>query len=434
MNCVDAQAMSTSNTLRSRVSRETRQLLTAALIALLALWVLARLRFPGQPPSPNPIPSLLSQLSVAPRFANLAGEIAELQTRLANSWVAIPVTGMDEFSERAPRQSTAVRLRDSAAVMLLRSGDRLTGEPDLIARDRATGLAIVRVNGDPTRQELARWMPPALDTPHYLMATVGTSAGVSLQPVLVGSLHETHSPAWPGPIWSVPDGTGLAASAFVFTTSGEIAGLVVREPSGLAIVPWDIVVSEATRTLDRGREAAADLRVEVQSLTPPLARATGAMKGVIVAWVDPRGPATGQVAIGDVIESLNGQAISDTRDWEVASSRLQPGSATIRVRRRGDSIDLTLTSPTTSTSTATATLGLRMRDVRGVGATVVRVDSHSAAATARLQDGDVITLAGDITAPTAAQIDEAFAAADTGEAIMLAITRGGTHLVVGLVK
>ena len=433
MNCVDAQAMPTSNTLRSRVSRETRQLLTAALIALLALWVLARLRFPGQPPSPNPIPSLLSQLSVPPRFANLAGEIAELQARLANSWVAIPVTGMDEFDER-PRQLTAIRLRDSAAVMLLRRGDRLTGEQDLIASDRATGLAIIRVNGDPARPELARWMPPALDTPHYLMATVGTSAGVSLQPVLVGSLHETHSPAWPGPIWSVPDATGLAASAFVFTTSGEIAGLVVREPSGVAIVPWDIVVSEATRTLDRGRAPAADLRLEVQSLTPTLARATGATKGVVVAWVDPRGPANGHVAVGDVIESFNGEPISDTRDWEVVSSRLSTGTAMMRVRRRGDSIDLKLTSPTTSTSTATATLGLRMRDVRGVGATVVRVDPHSAAHTARLQDGDVITLAGDITAPTAAQIDDAFASAETGEAIMLAITRGGTHLVVGLVK
>ena len=76
MNRVDAKAMSTSNTLRSRVSRETRQLLIAALIALLALWVLARIRFPGQPVNPNPIPSLLSQLSSVPRFANLAGRIA----------------------------------------------------------------------------------------------------------------------------------------------------------------------------------------------------------------------------------------------------------------------------------------------------------------------------------------------------------------------
>ena len=60
--------MSTSNILRSRVSRETRQLLIAALVAVVALWLLARIRFPGAPATPNPIPSLLSQLSVAPRL------------------------------------------------------------------------------------------------------------------------------------------------------------------------------------------------------------------------------------------------------------------------------------------------------------------------------------------------------------------------------
>ena len=52
----------------------------------------------------------------------------------------------------------------------------------------------------------------------------------------------------------------------------------------------------------------------------------------------------------------------------------------------------------------------------------------------RVSEGDLITLAGDITAPTAAQIGDAFRSARTGEAIMLAITRSGTHLVVGLVK
>src|SRR5262245_14963876 len=84
--------MPTSNAAGSRVSRETRQLLTAALIALVALWIFARIRFPGQPPTTNPIPSLLSQLA-APRFANLAGEIAELQNLLSSSWLPVSVSG-----------------------------------------------------------------------------------------------------------------------------------------------------------------------------------------------------------------------------------------------------------------------------------------------------------------------------------------------------
>ena len=202
MNCVDAEPMPTSNTLRSRVSRETRQLLIAALVALVALWVLARIRFPGQTPSSNiPIPSLLSQLSAAPRFANLAGEIAELQARLANSWMAIPVSGTDESVESGPTYLTAMRLENGAAVMLLRSSDRIANEKNIVATDRVTGLAVIRAPGGTPAVEISQWRPPSLNTPRYLMASVGTPAGVSLRPVLVGSLHESSSAAWPGPIW-----------------------------------------------------------------------------------------------------------------------------------------------------------------------------------------------------------------------------------------
>ena len=427
--------MLTSTTLRSRVSRETRQLLIAALVALLALWVLARIRFPGQPPSPNPIPSLLPQLSVAPRFANLAGEIAELQRRLASAWLAIPVSATDTTTENGSRHLTAMRLSNDTAVILLRSGDRMQNDQDLIATDRVTGLAIVRADDTPSRAEIARWMPPGLDGPRYLMATIGTPAGVSLRPVLVGALHEIESPAWPGPIWSVPEGTDLAASAFVFTTSGEIAGLVAREPPGLAIIPWDIVLAEATRILDRGRAPAPDLRVEVRPLTPALTQATGAARGVVVAWVDPRGPMAKQIAVGDVVQSINAQAIAHVRDWEVTTGRLTAGSATFGVRRRGKAMEIGVTLPAAGgASTETTSLGLRMRDVPGVGTTILRIDPRSAANAARLQEGDIITLAGDVTAPTAAQIGDAFRSARTGEAIMLAVTRGRTHLVVGLVK
>jgi S1-C subfamily serine protease len=140
-----------------------------------------------------------------------------------------------------------------------------------------------------------------------------------------------------------------------------------------------------------------------------------------------------RIAVGDVIESINTRAISHPRDWEVASSRLPAGSATIAVRRHGKSMNVEVTLPVADSSATTA-LGLGMRNVPGVGATVLRVDPRSAANAARLQEGDIITLAGDITAPTATQIGDAFRSAQAGEAIMLAITRGRAHLVVGLVK
>jgi S1-C subfamily serine protease len=266
------------------------------------------------------------------------------------------------------------------------------------------------------------------------MATVGTPAGVSLRPVLVGSLHESSSAAWPGPIWSIPEGTDLAPSAFVFTTSGEIAGLVVREPAGLAVIPWDIVTMEANRIRDPARTAVADMRIEVRPLTPALARATGANQGVVVAWVDPRGPADGLVTVGDVIEALNSRLIAHTRDWEVASSRLPEGRATLRLRRRGSTLNVNLTLREVKPSAEAESLGLRMRDVPGLGVAVMGVEPRSAGSLARLQEGDIITLAGEITAPTTEEIGEAFQSIRSGEAMMLAITRGRAHLVVGLVK
>jgi hypothetical protein len=426
--------MSTSHAFRGRISRETRQLLAAALIALLALWVLARIRFPGQSPSPNPIPSLLSQLSSAPRFANLAGEIAELQGRLSTTWLTVAASGAEDVADAGPKQLTAMRLRSDAAVVLLRPGDQLSNQSEVIAADRVTGLAIVRTKEDTAPVGVPPWMPPSLNSPLYLMATVGTSSGVSLRPVLVASLHETQSPAWQGAIWSVPEGTDLTTSSFVFTTSGEIAGLVVREPTGLAIVPWEIVREEATRIIDGERTPVVDLRMEVRQLTPTLAKATGATQGVVVAWVDSRGPAAKHLVVGDVIESVNARAIAHTRDWEVASSRLPVGPVIMHVRRRGKSLDVQFALPAAANSAVISSLGLEMKSVPGVGTTVVRIDPRSAASAARLQEGDIITLAGQITAPTAAQISNAFRSARTGEAIMFAITRGRTHLVVGLVK
>jgi hypothetical protein len=426
--------MSTSHAFRGRISRETRQLLAAALVALLALWVLARIRFPGQSPSPNPIPSLLSQLSSAPRFANLAGEIAELQGRLSTTWLTVPTSSTEDIIDPSSKELTAMRLRSNAAVVLLRRGDRLLNQDEVIAADRVTGLAIVRTKEDNVPVGVPPWMPPSLNSPQYFMATVGTSSGVSLRPVLVGSLHETQSPAWPGGIWAVPDGTDLTPSSFVFTTSGEIAGLVVREPAGLAIVPWEIVREEATRIIDGERTPVVDLHMEVRPLTPTLAKATGATQGVVVAWVDPRGPAARHIVVGDVIESVNARAIAHPRDWEVAVSRLPVGPVIMHVRRRSKSLDVQFTLPPAATSTTAPSLGLGMKSVPGVGTTVVRIDPRSAASTARLQEGDIITLIGQITAPTAAQISNAFRSARTGEAIMVAITRGRTHLVVGLVK
>jgi hypothetical protein len=418
---------------RRRISRETRQLLTAAFLALAALWALARIRYPAGPPTPNPIPSLLSQLSPMPRFSNLAGEIEELQIRLSPSWLVTQISSSGDGGDASARPLAALRLRDDAAVVLLADNARLSDSDSLIAADHASGLTLFRTRGSTPGSVPSPWVPLALGSPHYLMATSASPAGISLTPVLVGSLHPVHSAAWSGPIWIVPEGTNLTSGSFLFTTSGELAGVVALEPAGTVIVPGDVVIADATRLLERGSASAVDVPIEVQPLTSALAKATGARTGVVVAWVDPERAASAQLRVGDVIEALDGQPTASVRDWDILTRRLSTSSVNLRVWRRGKTIDLPLSLPAAEAAAPPA-IGLTLRDLPGVGSSVLEVVRGSAADRARLLAGDIITLAGDTKAPTPEHIQSAFAAAKAGEPIVIALTRGRSHLVVTLVK
>jgi S1-C subfamily serine protease len=75
-----------------------------------------------------------------------------------------------------------------------------------------------------------------------------------------------------------------------------------------------------------------------------------------------------------------------------------------------------------------------MRDVPEGGTRIVGVDAGSVASAARLREGDVITMAGTIQNPSAAEVRAAFDATETGQVLIVAITRSGAHLVEGLEK
>jgi S1-C subfamily serine protease len=73
-----------------------------------------------------------------------------------------------------------------------------------------------------------------------------------------------------------------------------------------------------------------------------------------------------------------------------------------------------------------------MRPVARVGIEVVYVERESAAEAAGIRAGDLVTAIGAIDKPTAAQVRSAFAAAEPGDILIVAITRGSTHRVMGL--
>lgn len=429
--------METSSPYRPRVSRETRLLLTAGVMAVAALWLLARIRFPERPVTPNPVPAVLSQLASGPKYDDLAGEIAQLQTRVQPSLLALELSSATLDSSRATHATAAIRLRDDLAVMLVPPGSNREPWNDaaLLARDAASGLAVVRVRTPvPTSSSPSvPWTPRQLQQSRYLVASDVSPDGLSLRPVFVGSLHPFDSPLWSEPLWAVPERTDLVPGSFLFTSSAELAGLVITHGGRLAIVPGGTVLAEADRLLATPPGRTGTIGIEVQDLTPPVAAVSGASVGVVVTWVDADGAGREQLMAGDVIEAIDGRALATRQQWEVRMARLSVGETlTLRVRRRGDVREVALVASAPVPEPASRSLGLTLRGRTKIGAEVIRVEPGSAAQRAGLNVGDVITLVADVSAPTPTQVMRLFAAVDPGQRVMVAVTRDDAHFVTTL--
>jgi hypothetical protein len=431
--------MEPSNTYRPRVSRETRLLLTAGIAALAVLWLLARIRFPERPVSPNPVPSVLSQLGGGRTFDDLAAEIEQLQRQVQPSLLLLEWRPAGDGAARQARPTAAVRLRDDLAITLVAPGSGREPGPDaaLLAHDAASGLAVVRVSSWAPATAPAPWTPAQPKRSRYLVATDVAPDGVSLRPVFVGSLDPSENVAWAEPLWAVPAGTDLVPGSFLFTNGAELAGLAIAHGSGVAIVPAPALVAEANRLAATPPGPPGTIAVEVQDLTPPVAAVTGGATGVVVAWADPDGPGGDRVAVGDVIEAVDGVALAGRQHWDVRMARLSAGEVlTLRVRRRGELHDVAVTATAPSAGAAAGDadrpLGVVLRRRATVGTEIVRVEEASAAHGAGLMAGDVITLVGDTAAPTPAQVVRSFGSLAEGERVIVAVTRGAAHVVTAL--
>src|SRR5688572_6344387 len=139
--------MAPTITTRPRVSRETRLLLGIVLVSLVALWVLARLRFPDRASGANPVPPLLTQLTPRSTFEDLASSVALLGPRLTPSLMALD---LDRGPSRGDALQPGLRVRDDVAVTLLPAGSLFPAAAagsgtNVAGHDPASGLAVARV-------------------------------------------------------------------------------------------------------------------------------------------------------------------------------------------------------------------------------------------------------------------------------------------------
>ncbi|HEX5724870.1 MAG TPA: trypsin-like peptidase domain-containing protein [Longimicrobiaceae bacterium] len=98
------------------------------------------------------------------------------------------------------------------------------------------------------------------------------------------------------------------------------------------------VAQPALQRADAGGGTAARIGFVAAEVTPAQARRLGleGAGGVVVAGVDPMGPAAGNLPRGVVVERFNGRAIGSAADLETAAAAVRPGGVVSIVARRDD--------------------------------------------------------------------------------------------------
>lgn len=140
----------------------------------------------------------------------------------------------------------------------------------------------------------------------------------------------------------------------LFDESGQVIGVdtAIFSPTGGSIgigfaIPSNVVRNVVDQLRSHGKVARGWLGVQMQEITPALAKAIGLsnVKGVLVDLVTKDSPAArGGIRQGDVIVGFNGAPVTDTRGLAFAVAATPAGkSAPIRVLRDGQQVTVDVT-------------------------------------------------------------------------------------------
>lgn len=421
--------------------RETRLLLATIGVSVAMLLLLARFRFPEESTrtAAEPAAAPLERLAARATFDELASTMADLERRVA---------GRVEVVRLQPDRATgsfvpAPRLTPDRGVVVLGLGEQLAGGPGtdvplVIGRDAVRELAVIALPSRPDGLVTPRTGAPRTG-PRYVAVVEATSQGPAIRPVYVGRLDLIQDPRVNTPLLSVVAlQQTVPRGAAIFALDGQFIGLASASGGALTIVPGESLLTLARQAHDAPARP-ADLGLDVQALTRALARASGADSGVMVSYVDPRGPAAGMLNSGDVIQTIDGINVTTAGGFQQLASSRQPGKAVIIAGiRQGKPLEVTVRAVEAAFRQAMVASntdpGVALRGVPGVGLEVVALQPSGAAARADLHPGDIIVAVDGRPATDADALTQAFRSAPSGAALLLTVRRGTEHRVVALEK
>ena len=338
----------------------------------------------------------------------------------------------------------------------------------VIGRDTKTDLALLKIDaghalpyvafGDSDNEHEGDWVI-AVGNPYGLGGTVTagivSAHGRNINEGPYDDFMQIDAPINPG-----------NSGGPLFNQSGQVIGIdtAIYSPSGGSVgigfaIPSNVAKDIVAQLRDHGKVARGWLGLQMQPLTPTLAKAVGLPndQGVLVdSVVDGSPAARASVQQGDVITAYDGKPIKDARDLAMAVAGTESGkSASLTVWRDNHPRSLAVTIGTEqNTRVAMADAGNRGEKPVGMalepltpdmrsqlnlkpstnGVVVGQVTDGSRAEESGVQAGDVIERVGSEPVSTPAQVADAIHAAERRKegAVPLLVMRGGVTSYLGL--
>lgn len=209
----------------------------------------------------------------------------------------------------------------------------------------ATDLPVVKI-GDPAELKVGEWVA-AIGAPfgfdNTVTAGIVSAKGRSLPDESYVPFIQTDVAINPGnsggPLFNLK-GQVVGINSQIYSRSGGFMGISFA-------IPIDIAMSVAEQIKKTGTVRRGQLGVYIQEVTQALATSfkLDRPRGALVVRVTPNGPGDkGGLQVGDIILTMNGKPVENSKDLPMMTGALQPGQKVeLGVWRKGSEANVTIT-------------------------------------------------------------------------------------------